>query len=104
MNVTHLTNLLNGAQTDPTQPATKKIPAVKNVNPWEHLNELLDAGLLTAIVQTKKMRFAVRSFFPMENGWVECAVDEEDNVDDIHIVVRQTVSILIYVGKPPFTN
>ncbi len=96
---------LNGSRSDMTHLATEKIPTVKQqIDPWERLNDLLDAGVITAIVQSRKLRFAVRAFFPMPNGWLECAVDEGDETDDIHIVVRQSVPILVYVGKPPFPN
>lgn len=103
-------NAFSKIETDKSQAFTDKsktlkFPPGKPVDPWEHLNEMLENGW-TAIVQTKKLRFAVRAFFPLPNGWLECAVDEDgENFDDnIHIVVKQSTPILLYAGKPPFTN
>lgn len=79
--------------------------AKKNLDPYSCLNELLDAKLIVCIVQFKRLKFGVRHFFPL-NGWLECVVDDEQlqDGDDIRIMIRQGLPMVLYVGQIPFTS
>lgn len=80
--------------------------AKKNLDPYSHLNELLDAKLIVCIVQFKRLKFGVRHFFPLASGWLECVVDDEQlqDGDDIRIMIRQGLPMVLYVGQIPFTS
>lgn len=102
-------------QPDPTQAPTKQIPAFqfpgasqnqKQLDPYAMFNDLLDAKLIACVVQFRKLKFGVKHFFVLRDGWLECVVDDEElgEGDDIRITIKQGLPMIIYVVTGQFMN
>lgn len=74
------------------------------VDPYAVFNELLDMGLIVCIVQFRKLKFGVKHFFILADGWIQCVVDDEElgQGDDIRITIKQGVPMTIYVMTGQF--
>lgn len=74
---------------------------LRDASVCEYLSRGLKSGIITLIVNYKKLRVPIRQLNPLSNGWIECTIADElgESDEDAKIVVKNYTNFTLIFGK-----